>query len=212
MIKLEKLTPSVYYTKSRDFQFIGRLYDVVLNSIKTNGDLLNMLTDVEGLPVKWIDLASTSLGFQSKHNYSSKQLSVLCSIFHKILRNKGTLEAISMLGKALLSAEGLTDEFYCYLENNVLNVFLPATLKDLSLFNDLLNYIIPAGISCRINRASTKNYLSKTILKLDTSRLSILQKENAENTSALFRPSVDTMSIYEKNRRSIINSITLQKK
>ena len=40
MIKLQELTPSVYYEQSRDFQFIGRLYDIVLNYIKTNADNL----------------------------------------------------------------------------------------------------------------------------------------------------------------------------
>ena len=40
MIKLRNLTPDVYYNESRDFQFIGRLFDVVLNSVKTEADLL----------------------------------------------------------------------------------------------------------------------------------------------------------------------------
>ena len=43
MIKLQELTPSVYYEQSRDFQFIGRLYDIVLNYIKTNADNLYTL-------------------------------------------------------------------------------------------------------------------------------------------------------------------------
>lgn len=30
MIKVQNLTPDIYYNRSRDFQFIGRLYDVVL--------------------------------------------------------------------------------------------------------------------------------------------------------------------------------------
>ena len=40
MIKLQDMTPDVYYNQSRDFQFIGRLYDIVLNSVKTNADLI----------------------------------------------------------------------------------------------------------------------------------------------------------------------------
>ena len=38
MIKLQNLTPEVYYKESRVFQFIGRLYDIVLNSVKTETD------------------------------------------------------------------------------------------------------------------------------------------------------------------------------
>ena len=40
MIRLQDMTPSVYYDQSRDFQFIGRLFDVVLNSVKTNADMV----------------------------------------------------------------------------------------------------------------------------------------------------------------------------
>ena len=40
MIRLQDLVPNVYYEKSRDFQFIGRLFDIVLNSVKTNSDTL----------------------------------------------------------------------------------------------------------------------------------------------------------------------------
>ena len=43
MIKLQNYTPEIYYKESRDFQFIGRLYDLVLNSIKTEVDLLYYL-------------------------------------------------------------------------------------------------------------------------------------------------------------------------
>ena len=40
MIKLQELTPSVSYEQSRDFQFIWRLYAIVLNYVKTNADNL----------------------------------------------------------------------------------------------------------------------------------------------------------------------------
>ena len=43
MIKLQDYTPEVYYRESRDFQFIGRLYDLVLNYVKTNADLIYSL-------------------------------------------------------------------------------------------------------------------------------------------------------------------------
>ena len=39
MIKLQDYTPDIYYSESRDFQFIGRLFDLVLNYVKTNVDI-----------------------------------------------------------------------------------------------------------------------------------------------------------------------------
>ena len=74
MIRLQDLTPDVYYRKSRDFQFIGRLYDVVLNSVKTNADLINILP-VSSLQQdqKLTELLLLTLGFQSKHKYNLVQ-------------------------------------------------------------------------------------------------------------------------------------------
>lgn len=151
-IRLYDLTPEVYYRKSRDFQYIGRLYDLVLNSIKLNTDLIN------GLPVNAktdpgiIDLLSLTLGFKSKHNYNVKQLAALCSSFTKILRAKGTKTGIKMACDTLLYSEGITEESEVEFKDNVVVIYIPATLSDINLLKDILIYILPAGLGCKIIR------------------------------------------------------------
>ena len=105
MIKLQNYTPEVYYNHSRDFQFIGRLYDIVLNSIKTNADLLYNLRNNVNFNSKLVDLLTLTLGFKSKHQYNTKQLVALCSICPTILKNKGNIKAVQLAGQALLNAE-----------------------------------------------------------------------------------------------------------
>ena len=71
MIRTQKYTPEVYYEQSRDFQFIGRLYDVVLNSVKTNVDIIqNSLPFNTRSSRDLLKLMSYTLGFKPKHKYS----------------------------------------------------------------------------------------------------------------------------------------------
>lgn len=157
MIKIQDTTPSVYYNQSRDFQYIGRLFDIVLNSVKTNADLLYALPLSDNSDEKLIDLMSLTLGFKSKHNYNVKQLSALCSAFAYIIRNKGNITSIITACNTLLNAEGITQEAdYRLVDNNTtLQLFLPMELKDTNLLKDLLVYILPAGMKCEIIKEAT---------------------------------------------------------
>lgn len=153
MIKLQNCTPAVYYNKSRDFQFIGRLYDVVLNSIKTNSELINAMVTDSNVDAQLVDLLALTMGFKTRHQYNVKQLIAVCSIFPLILKNKGTITAIKLIGNTLLRAEGITDNFSCYVDRNnpaELILVVPSGLSDKTLLQDLLNYVLPAGMTYKM--------------------------------------------------------------
>ena len=148
MIKLQELTPSVYYEQSRDFQFIGRLYDIVLNYIKTNADNLYTLPIGKNMDEKLLNLLAFTLGFQSKHHYNSKQLLAICSVLPLILKNKGSLNAILIAVNSILYAEGIDQALDYEFKNNNLVLYLSQDLSDLTLLKDIMIYILPAGIGC----------------------------------------------------------------
>ena len=148
MIKLQELTPSVYYEQSRDFQFIGRLYDIVLNYIKTNADNLYTLPIGKNMDEKLLNLLAFTLGFQSKHHYNSKQLLAICSVLPLILKNKGSLNAILIAVNSILYAEGINQALDYEFKNNNLVLYLSQDLSDLTLLKDIMIYILPAGIGC----------------------------------------------------------------
>jgi len=167
MIKIQDLVPDIYYNHSRDFQFIGRLYDVVLNSIKTNSDLVYNVPLSDNSDSRLVDLMALTLGFKSKHRYNIKQLTAMCSIFMSILRQKGTLNAIDTACKALLTAEGITEDAFIEKETGengetIVTIFVPQELTDLNLLKDLLTYILPAGCSCNIIRELRGKFETKT--------------------------------------------------
>lgn len=158
MIKLKNLTPSVYYNESRDFQYIGRLFDVVLNSIKTSVDNLYSIPFSDNSPDKLLDLLALTLGFKTNHKYNYTQLRALCSVFSTIMKNKGSINSVIIACNALFAAEGLTQTVSYDMktdadEKNVaLNLYIPEEFENIPLINDLLDYILPAGMCCNIIR------------------------------------------------------------
>lgn len=152
MIKLKNLTPEVYYNKSRDFQFIGRIFDTVINYIKTNIDTIYNLPLSDNMDRRYLDLLALTLGLKLNHNYNLEQLYAICTVFEEALKNKGNLTSITLVVEALLRLQNaessLIPEYDS--ENHILNLYLPLVLQDNQLLNDLLDYILPAGIRCNI--------------------------------------------------------------
>lgn len=152
MIKLQDMTPAVYYTKSRDFQYIGRLYDIVLNAAKTDIDTIKYINNIDTCDSTLLNLLALTLGFTIRHNYNAVQLRAICSVLPIILRNKGSIKAVSIACDAILAAEGIQDTADFSLSDGVLTIYLPYTLADTALIEDLLDYVLPAGICCTIIR------------------------------------------------------------
>lgn len=151
MIKLQDLTPEVYYRQSRDFQFIGRLYDVVLNYIKTNADNLYNLPVGPNMNEQLLTLLSMTLGFKPKNNYNSKQLLAICSVLPEIMRHKGSLQSMLTAVNALLAAEEIKQALdYSIEPKKNITLYISQQLSDLTLLADLFDYILPAGMNYRL--------------------------------------------------------------
>jgi hypothetical protein len=155
MIKLQNYTPEIYYKESRDFQFIGRLFDLVLNAIKTDTDLIYNIPLSTDSDEKLLELLALTLGFKPKKNYNSKQLRAICSVLPTILKHKGSIQALVLATNALLAAEGVRQPLdYTLLPNQGITLYVAQELGDLNLFTDLIDYLLPAGLSCNIIKES----------------------------------------------------------
>lgn len=156
MIQLKEFTPEVYYDQSRDFQFIGRLFDLILNSVKTNTELIYALPLSDNSDEQLLELLALTLGFKSKHDYGNQQLRALCNVLPLVLKNKGSFTALNYAINALLSAEGVTKQSdLSYDETtHTLTAYVPVSLSNTNLLRDLLDYILPAGISCNIYQST----------------------------------------------------------
>lgn len=157
MIKLKDLTPEVYSNMSRDFQFIERLFDIVLNYLKTSTETVYTLPNIDSLDSQYTDLLALSLGFYSKRHYNRDQLKALCKVFSTILRNKGNKTAIDLLLNTVLGATHITDkagDIAYEPDNAIYHLAIPTNLADTTLISDVLKYILPAGVRIDISRSA----------------------------------------------------------
>lgn len=191
MIKLEELTPKVYYNQSRDFQFIGRLYDLVLNSVKTNTELVNYLPLDRNTDQQLLSLAAFTLGFKIRHNYNVAQLTALCNVFSYALKNKGNIKSIVSVCDAVLNAEGIKSSTTYVLNGTELILYLPKALIDITLLRDLLDYILPAGMSCTFIKESilSTNSINTLIDPIDTIEKHIIKQEQYNDFNKIKKPS-----------------------
>lgn len=206
MIKLQDLTPEVYYNQSRDFQFIGRLYDIILNYIKTNTINLYNLPVGKNMDEQLLNLLALSLGFKTTKYYNSKQLLAICSVLPTILKQKGSIQALVTAVNALLSAEGIKQPLdYTLIPKQEIILYIAQELEDLNLLTDLLDYLLPAGIGCRlIKEHQVVNKIETTVVvKSDVT----VYKTEEEVLSTVTSKDVDTSVV--KNNPGILPNITI---
>lgn len=150
MIKTARLVPEVYYNKSRDFQLLGRTCDLVFNYLKNNIDTIYNLPLSKLSDKQLIDLMSMTLGFKPKHTYNSQQLFAVCSSLSEILRYKGTRKSLELVLGAIYNTEQIAGQPAIGYADKTIEVYCPSGITDLVLLNDLLDYILPAGIKYEI--------------------------------------------------------------
>ena len=217
MIRLQDNTPKTYYERSRDFQFIGRLYDVVLNSVKTNADIIaNGIPYSDFSPEKFLELLSRTLGFKPKHNYTHNQLLAICNIFSTILKNKGNIKAVELVGEAILKTEGILGTIACLMKYDaykqkdlpVLRIIIPEKLAEIALFYDLLEYIIPAGCACEVVRGEMSDpILAETAIVSEDNVVIVKTAEGKNSTYRLDGNTLSQLAFYKQHPVPVLNPI-----
>lgn len=165
MIKTYRQVPEYYYNESRDFQFIGRIFEAVLNHSKTAIDCLKNNPLSRDSDPRLLDLVATTFGFESKHPYDVNDLKALCNSFASILRIKGTKKAIEDCVRVLLKSQNINEKFDVIIQTDILNgddtvfdrsvtIYVPSSVGDIALLEDMLDYVLPAGFTYEIVTAT----------------------------------------------------------
>lgn len=192
-MKVEKLIPEVYYTQSRDFGYIGRLFEILFNYMKTGSDCISVNPDSLNLDATTIELVALTLGFESKHKYTTRDLIYVISSFSDLIKKKGTKEAINNAVKLLLNSQKIKDAP----ENNnfvqiaqeseidkfIVTVQVPSQMTDIILLEDLFDYILPAGLLYKINKVADER-----------TTIASVKIESKQDYS--YSPDVDTSSLF----------------
>ena len=156
MIKIQESVPRIYYNSSRDFQLIGHLFDLVLNSVKTEADLIFNLPLSTNSDDQLLELLTYTLGLRlSKEKYTSEQLRAICSVAPRMMRHKGSLYAIELLCNALMRADAIEGSSYVEYADNKLTVHITNFSTCHDILYEILPYIVPAGIIFNIKELTS---------------------------------------------------------
>lgn len=192
MIDIRKSVPEVYYNQSRDFQAIARSFEVLFNYLKTNADILKGFPFSENFDVKLLTLLAYTIGFESKHNYNTKDLFNLCSTFAELLKNKGSQKSIELAIITLLNAQAIKQEYGIAADNDDahnLVITLPYAIQDLVLLEDLFDYILPSGFTYSFKFADFAQGMKSTQFNATTESKSV--EYTSEDLGAVGKPDDD---------------------
>ena len=158
MIDLEKDTPIEYSKQSRDYQVFRFLYTVLFNQVKMYADLIkNIWTD--NIDPKLLDLRAYTLNFIPRYQWDNSDLLGTTNNFKYLLRTKGTTGAIKSCLEILARVHGieLTGTNVEVIGPGKIRLILNEKVADTGSIEDLLRYILPAGITYEIIKYSQED-------------------------------------------------------
>ena len=149
-MKVDKLVPEIYYKGSRDFGAIGRLCEVLLNYMRLGSNIVGSNLNYADIDSNLLELVCNTLGFIVKHKYITKDLLYISNVFTKLIKNKGTEQAIKLAISTLLASQNINNRFEITVDTetikkNEFEIVLPEEINDLVLLEDIFDYILPVG-------------------------------------------------------------------
>lgn len=147
MIEVRKQLPAVYYNESRDFQLLGRIFEMIFNYAKMHADNLENLYNTNTIDTRLVELLAKTIGFETRHEYNINNMKIICGCFSDIVKYKGTKTGINKAVSALLNAQGITDLFNTefYFDTRHVDIYIPGNTQDIILLKDLFEYVLPIG-------------------------------------------------------------------
>lgn len=194
-MKVEKMLPEIYYEESRDFAYVGRLIEILLNYMKTGADCVGINIDSEYNESTTVELLADTLGFDSKHTYINKDLVIISSAFNELLRNKGTIKAIDLAVKLLLNSQDIkhqSDFDFCILDSEKaeIQINIPDSLSDIVLLEDLFTYILPIGVTYTFTKIGSNRTKTRTQIESNSKNTQVvsatLDSESGEYVGGIF--------------------------
>lgn len=186
MVKVQHLTPSVYYRESRDFQLFGRIYDILFNYVKNNVNCIGEAR--KNIP----SLLSPTLGYKLNRDISN-DLYIFLSSMPLIQKYKGSQNGIYMLIASFLNACGIYKGHDITIEVNtdnikVLNISIPYALDsdNIIILEALLDYILPVSTLYNIKVATAIDNATQEgkIYYTDGVDVSAIVGDNSRTSSA----------------------------
>lgn len=176
MLHLENKTPEYFSEKSRDFQLLCRILNIFLNSSVEQGRKIAGNWSIATLDESLLALMARKLGFMEGSYIPPAILRNICKSYPRILKYKGTQQAVREAAYAVLSAHqevtalnvvyspktaGQNNTYY---PDPYIHVECNVTSGDEVYLEKLYPYILPAGVRYDYTLNITRSYGSGTKL------------------------------------------------
>ena len=156
VIRMRDYTP-YYYTTSRDYQVVLSLFDLLVNTIKTDIDTLVDNLDPYKCNYKLLELLASYVGYDYdyKESYDANRL-IICN-YVEMIRNRGNIIGLSMAAALSFNAKEDLDkveelnmfsiEFIKEEHKVAIYIYYPVYLQKI---RDLLERVRPIGVGLEL--------------------------------------------------------------
>lgn len=174
MLHLENKTPEYFSETSRDFQLLCRVLNIFLNSSVEQERKIVGNWSIETLDESLLALMARKLGFMEGSYIPPAILRNICKSYPRILKYKGTQQAVREAAYAVLSAhqevtalnviyststQGSDNKYY---SDPYIHIECNVTSGDEIYLEKLYPYILPAGVRYDYTLNITRSYGSGT--------------------------------------------------
>lgn len=162
VFRLQNNVPDIYVEKSRDFQLLCRLYDCIIDGVKFDVDSMIDILDTNKCRNNILPLLKEKLGFFSDYQFNDDAIRSILKAFPLMIKNKGSLKSIEQaieVYKKITNFNGRITvvmnkerqtKYGQLLYDYSLIINIESSLKDTSILDEMLKYLLPAGMMYQI--------------------------------------------------------------
>lgn len=184
--KIRDNVPDVYVKKSRDFQLLCDLFDIVNNGVKFDIDSIMDLSDTTLTREAMLPYLQGKLGFKTSKALPQDKLRTLLKCFPSIVKKKGSRKGIEAAICLFLNAMHTDSTYDIHVFNNdrqdvygnyiVIVSINDNLLKNLNILDDLLTYVLPAGYKVNYELAYEVDTLRTNVHPKDTITVTLMNE------------------------------------
>lgn len=168
MIITRDLTPRIVSYKSRDFQLLSTLLDLVVNSVNLDITYFTNLIDPKRVSSNWLEVIGSLVGYEYNHDLTTEQNRFIILNYKSVLRLRGSQEGVSYVVAMYLKLIGRDDtQFRVTVPSNTASGMVPGyiyiddqflDMSTIPILVNMLEWVRPIGARYVVRKASTTDY------------------------------------------------------
>ena len=186
-MKIKNNVPDTYVKRSRDFQLMCDVFDVMNQGVKFDIDTLSSLSDTSRCRSSVLAYLQHKLGMHMDTHVSDDVLRTILKCFPYIVRKKGSREGITQaicLFLYVMHCNGDSDVEVYNVEdhadatgNYIIEVSVEETLPNVDILKNILKYVIPFGYKVNYTFYASQKGLQSDIATGDSINIILVDED-----------------------------------